>query len=250
MLIAGVDGCKAGWIAVIHNLDVPDQFSCLVYDDFAEIVTQADLIAVDMPIGLPDRIIGNGREAEVAIRPHLGQRRSSIFAIPARGAVYAVLPQPRGMAALLAGHAIATATAKELSDPPKGLSFQAFNLFPKIREIDQLLCANAHLRPRVHEAHPEAAFWRMNGNTPLATAKKLQGKVNPAGIAERRALLLAAGLPERIVTRSAPRGAGLDDYIDALACLVVAERLARGIALSFPDPAAQDSHGLTIAIRV
>ncbi len=46
-------------------------------------------IAVDMPIGLPDRIEGSGRAAERAVRPLLGPRQSSVFTIPARAAIEA-----------------------------------------------------------------------------------------------------------------------------------------------------------------
>ncbi|WP_410175696.1 DUF429 domain-containing protein, partial [Limnoraphis robusta] len=45
-----------------------------------------------------------------------------------------------------------------------------------------------------------------------------------------------------------PRGAGPDDLLDALACLVVARRLAQGTARPFPDPPDRDAHGLAIAI--
>ena len=52
---------------------------------FAEILNAPEcppVIAVDMPIGLPDRIDGPGRPAEQAVRPLLGQRQSSVFSIP------------------------------------------------------------------------------------------------------------------------------------------------------------------------
>ena len=48
-------------------------------------------IAIDMPIGLPDRIDGSGRAAERAVRPLLGARQSSVFTIPARAAIEALL---------------------------------------------------------------------------------------------------------------------------------------------------------------
>jgi predicted RNase H-like nuclease len=42
-----------------------------------------------MPISLPDRIGPDGRGPERAIRPLLGARRSSVFAVPPRAAIYA-----------------------------------------------------------------------------------------------------------------------------------------------------------------
>ncbi len=206
------------------------------------------IIAVDMPIGLPDRIVGSGRGPEQAIRPFLGERQSSVFAIPARDAVYAVTPQPVGMEALREGHQRASALAKELSEPPRGASFQAFNLFPKIREIDAALRANQSARRSVRESHPELAFCRLNGMTPLANPKKIKGKVNPDGVAERRSLLGAAGLPRTAVHAAPPKGAALDDWIDALAMLVTAREIARCGGKPYPDPPSTDRFGLPIAI--
>ncbi len=67
-------------------------------------------------------------------------------------------------------------------------------------------------------------------------------------MAERAALLIAAGLPEQVVTCAPPRGAAADDALDALAALVVARHIAAGRGKPFPDPPGRDSHGLPIAI--
>jgi predicted RNase H-like nuclease len=210
-----------------------------VVDSLADIVDGPEApaaIAVDMPIGLPDRIEGPGRVAEQAVRGLLGQRQSSIFSIPSREAVYA-----QDYAASC-GRALAT------SAPPRKVSKQGFMLFPKIREIDALLRARADLAARVFEVHPEVAFWSMNGEQALAEPKKVKGKPHPPGLALRKRLLEAADLPKGLVRQAPPRGAGTDDYLDALAALVV----ARGIALEkgkpFPDPPGRDRHGLPVAI--
>ncbi len=117
-----------------------------------------------MPIGLPERIIGPGRGPEQAIRPLLGERQSSVFSIPARAAVEAVDPWPSGMAALRTGHAEASRIARAFSDPPRGVSFQGFNLFPKIRALDRALRAREADRARIFETHPEAIFATLRGS--------------------------------------------------------------------------------------
>ena len=43
--------------------------------------------AVDMPIGLPERIGLGGRAAENCVRPLLGARQSSVFSVPSRAAI-------------------------------------------------------------------------------------------------------------------------------------------------------------------
>ncbi len=238
MLVAGVDGCKAGWIAALAPpaRGAPPRF--VVVERLSDLLVGEDrpgLLAIDMPIGLPERVAGSGRGPEQLVRPLLGQRQSSVFSIPARAAVEA----------LTFGEACRLALAA--SEPPRKVSMQGFHLFPKIREIDALLRAEPGLRDRIREVHPELAFATMRG-APLLHPKKIKGAINPAGMAERRALLIAAGLPAEIVAASPPKGAAADDALDALAALIVARRIAAGRGRPFPDPPERDSHGLPIAI--
>lgn len=234
--IAGVDGCKGGWIAAIADLAGETPPVVRVVSAFRDLLsTTPTLIAVDMPIGLPDRIEGSGRGPEQLVRPLLGQRQSSVFSIPSRAAVEA---QDYGEACRLALAA---------SQPPRKVSKQGFHLFPRIREIDTLLRAEPHLRERIREVHPELAFATMNDG-PLAHPKKIKGRVNEAGMAERRALLIAQGLSQETVRARPPRGAGADDMLDALAAFIVARHIAAGCGRPFPDPPGRDSHGIPIAI--
>ena len=82
---------------------------------------------------------------------------------------------------------------------------------------------------------------------PLLNPKKVKGAINPEGMAERRALLIAAGLPAESVHARPPRGRGRRP-LDALAALVVARHILAGRGKPFPDPPGHDSHGLPIAI--
>lgn len=236
--MAGVDGCKAGWIAAFAPLDASKPPVLAVFARFRDVLGSAyapSLVAVDMPIGLPARIAGGGRGPEQAVRGLLGRRQSSVFSIPSRAAVEA--PDYEEACRL----ALAT------SDPPRKVSKQGFFLFPKIREIDVVLRDEPAWRERIFEVHPELAFRTMAG-APLIHPKKLAGSLNPAGMVERRAQLLAAGLPASVLDAPAPRGAARDDCFDALAALVVARHIAAGRGKPFPDPPGRDSHGLAIAI--
>jgi len=118
-----------------------------------------------------------------------------------------------------------------------------FLIGPRIREIDVLLRADAALAARVFEVHPELAFWRLNGDRPLALAKKVK-----PGLALRRDLLIAAGFPPAAVAAPAPKGAGADDVLDALACAAIARRIHAGVAKPFPDQPQRDEYGLPMAI--
>ncbi|MBO6901076.1 MAG: DUF429 domain-containing protein [Rhizobiaceae bacterium] len=247
---AGVDGCRGGWIAAVAEIDAQPEIR--VFGRFAALVDalpEDALIAVDMPIGLPECSGPGGRGPEKLVRPLLGMRQSSVFSIPSRAAVYSSMaPASSGDDGWLAAHRRASAAARETSDPPRGVSIQAFGLFAKIRELDTLLRENPPLRDRVFETHPELCFWRLNGRRPLCEPKKVKGAVYAPGLAERRRLLATAGFDADRVAALPPAGAAEDDLLDALAVLGAARNRAAGRQITFPDPPARDAHGLPIAI--
>ncbi len=191
---------------------------------------------MDIPIGLPARAGYGGRAAENAVRPLLGARQSSVFSVPSRAAIQAD------------DYRDACDIALVTSDPPRKISKQLFNVAPKIREVDAALRMNAELAARVFEVHPEVAFWRLNGGRAASEPKKVKHRPYPPGLALRRQLLIAGGLPEALVDTAPANGAGADDLLDALACAVVARRIHRGDAQSFPDPPPRDEFGLVMAI--
>ncbi|RUW79345.1 DUF429 domain-containing protein, partial [Mesorhizobium sp. M2A.F.Ca.ET.067.02.1.1] len=87
--LAGVDGCKAGWIAVHREADAAPSVSVFPSLQVLLDALPDALIAVDMPIGLPDFSSKGGRGPEALVRPLIGARQSSVFAIPSRAALYA-----------------------------------------------------------------------------------------------------------------------------------------------------------------
>ncbi len=248
-VLVGVDGCKAGWIAVIRGPDAAP--SAAVFASFAGLLAALPddaFIAVDMPIGLPDVSQRGGRGPEALVRPLLGQRQSSVFSIPSRAAVYAHTDDFTTIDAWYSAHRKASDVAKATSDPPRGVSIQAFGIFSKIREIDALLIAQPDLRGRVFESHPELAFRRLNGDQAMQLPKKIKGSINPAGMEERKALLCRHGYDRGFLDRAPPRGAAADDFLDASVMMLIAGCIANGKARPFPDPPLTDRFGIAVAI--
>jgi predicted RNase H-like nuclease len=236
--LAGADGCRSGWIAAFVR-PAGEEMRVRVVPRFADVLVGAEaptIVAVDVPIGLPDRIGPDGRGPERAIRPLLGARQSSVFSVPPRAAIFAE------------NFAAACAAALDASDPPRKVSKQLFMIAPKIREVDAVLRADPALAARVCEVHPELAFWRLNDERALDQPKKVKGVCYEPGLALRRGLLMAVGLPVSVVTSAPPKGAGADDLLDALACAAIARRLHAGTARPFPDPPGRDGYGLPVAI--
>src|ERR1043165_6956424 len=89
--LAGVDGCAGGWLVAFVRPQA-DETRLRMVPSFADVFgapEQPAVIAVDMPIGLPERVGVGGRAAENAVRPLLGARQSSVFSVPSRQAIYA-----------------------------------------------------------------------------------------------------------------------------------------------------------------
>jgi predicted RNase H-like nuclease len=236
--LAGVDGYTGGWIVAFVRPEGHETRVRIVprFGDVLSAPERPEIVAVDMPIGLPERVGIGGRAAENCVRPLLGARQSSVFSVPSRAAIYA------------GDYGEACRIAAATSDPPRKVSKQLFNIAPKVREVDEWLRRNADAAGRIFEVHPELAFWRLNGGRALTEPKKVLSRPYVPGLALRRNLLMAAGLPEETVNASPPKGAAADDLLDALACAAIARRIRAGIAEPFPNPPPRDAFGLAMAI--
>ncbi len=237
--VAGVDGCPAGWVAVLLSGEGNDAPRIRVASKFADILSlpEAPLrIAIDMPIGLADSVGPGGRACDIEARARLGRRQSSVFTVPARAAV------------MEEDYRRACEIALVHSAPPRKISKQCFHLFPKIREIDGLI--TPVLQERLFECHPELAFWAMNGQHPLDEPKKVKSRPYPPGLALRRRLLSASGMPAPLLEEHMilPKGVAADDVLDAAACAWTARRVALGTALRMPDSPPIDGRGLRMEI--
>ncbi len=248
---AGVDGCRGGWLICLWTPEA-DRLAFTLAPDFQSVLAHtraARYVAVDMPIGLPDTPADGARPCDTAARARLGPRASSVFRPPARS----VLP-----------YTDYTALRREVRG--HGLSKQAFNLLPKIREVDTAL--TPHRQRRVCEAHPELAWFAATG------APMRHGKRTMAGAAERRTALrqylpgaleaLDAFLLERpaaapannpaansaaVAATATPADAfALDDAYDAAILCRTAWRRAQGQAIRLPARPPRDQRGLRMEI--
>jgi predicted RNase H-like nuclease len=233
--VAGVDGCRGGWIVVVRPLSSASAARAQLlpaFEDVLKFFADTDAVCVDMPIGLPDLKCTGGRTADVEARRILGRRKASVFSVPSR------------LAVMQSTYAKACKVARETSTPPCAVAQQCFHLFPKIREIDVLMSPD--LQNRVYETHPEVSFWALNGGVPLELPKKAQ-----SGLELRRRLLVAAGYDRNFLldTSAFPRRqVGPDDLLDAAACAWSAARIVKGTARRFPDVPPLDSKGLRMEI--
>ena len=160
--VVGVDGCAGGWFAVWTAAEAAELHSAR-YESIAAVVdahTAADRLLVDIPIGLPD---SEPRDCDSAARQRLGARSSSVFPVPCRAVVeYAIE----------AGADADYDHANELQREHlgSGLSKQAWNITPKIAEVDRVLREDTPAVDIV-ESHPECCFAALNDGYPVAQPK-------------------------------------------------------------------------------
>lgn len=231
-IISGADGCKAGWVVVSKDLDSGAISWCLCRDAQALIHGEPapDVLAIDVPIGLPD--IG-ARECDKAARQLLGpQRGSSVFSAPLRP--------------MLAAETYVEASRIRFGIEQKKMSIQAWGIVPKIREVDAILGRDARLQARVHEVHPEVSFCFLGGQQqrPQFSKKKREGR-------EERIRLLEPVFGQAVRQALATKrelASQEDDILDAFVALWTAGRILSGSARTLPAEPAKDSRGLRMEI--
>lgn len=167
MKIIGLDACKYGWcgIGYINNELVYGCFADL--DELLRKHPDLDRILIDIPIGLTSKNFR--RTIDALARTYLEKRKSSIFSPPCREALY------------VENYKKALAKNKEVEG--KGISIQAYNIGPKIKEVDEWY----NIKPQklqVFEAHPELCFKTLNQNKDLEFSKH-----DKKGIEERKTIV-------------------------------------------------------------
>jgi predicted RNase H-like nuclease len=221
--VVGVDGCPAGWIC--FHVDLQSRRSAVrVLANLSELISaspEPKLIAIDIPIGIPT---SGARACDIAARKLLGKPRSnSVFPAPVR--------------ATFAARTYQEACALSLQTQGKSLSRQAFEIIPKIREVDELI--TPELQMRIFEVHPEVSFRTLNGGQALK-----HRKLDREGKEERLALLqphypaIKSHLAELDRTKVAKH-----DLLDAAVAAWTAECVATGAV-----PRQFDSRGLRMEI--
>ena len=232
-LFVGVDGCRGGWFSV--GFDTHGRYELNLFSAFGELLDHyhhAELILVDIPIGLPES--PGGRDADRLARKLLGPRASSVFPTPTRQTVQQVFSSPKDYD---------RANEIERRTASAGLSRQTFAIARKIDEGDRaLLARDRGTRPLIRESHPELCFWALNCKQPMKFNKR-----RPVGAMERIRVL------EKVETRTCRifdkacckflDRAAEDDILDALVLAVTAYH-GHGRLQTLPDQPSKDAKGL------
>ena len=229
-IIAGVDGCGAGWCVVQRDTE-STRLSRYIAPDFLSIldVTRgAGIVAVDIPIGLLDQAVPGGRACDTEARKLLGGKRaSSVFTPPVRAALdCSTYPE-------------ALEANRHSSSARIGISSQCFEIMPKIREVDRVM--TPELQQKIREIHPELCFYAMNGCRAITQPKRTAD-----GMDVRLVLLQKHGFGflSSEAIQPIPAGVEADDILDACAACWTAERIHLGTAVCIPPLPARDSRGL------
>ncbi len=223
MHVAGVDGCRGGWLCLEEKGDTLRTFVAGSFDQLLDYLGDAAVITIDVPIGLPD---SGERPCDPVARQLLrAPRASSVFPVPIR------------TVALERDYQTACAAHRQVDG--RALSRQAFAILPKISEVDFRLSAKPELQQRVREIHPEVCFAVWNNGVPMKHRKTL-----PLSRVERERLIDGMW-PDRPRLLAECRGSAYeaDDLNDAFAALWTAKRIVAGTA-SVLGPQGSDSHGL------
>lgn len=187
---------------------------------------RASVIAIDIPIGLPE---AGSRECDLQARRVLGTpRQNSVFPAPVREAIRAASREE--------------ASAITQAADGRRVAAQAWGIYPKIQEVDELLRSDPVARGRVREVHPELCFWAWNGGKPMVESKK-----NPEGKRARLRLAeewLGTGMLKRARGGHLKKDLADDDILDAIAALWSATRIASGEAKTLPNDPPRDRAGL------
>lgn len=232
--VVGVDGCRAGWVAV--SLDQAHNWKVEVFrtiDELWNACRQAPLILIDIPIGLPGGGIMS-RRCDAEARQRLGERHPTVFSPPCREALRAKTYEQ----------------AKEVNNRhlARMVSMQCFGIFNKIKEVDAFLRNNSGATRTLREVHPEICFWALNERQAIANGKK-----SAPGREERLRVLESVFPPARQLFGDAIRwrkegsvDMAKDDIIDALAAAVTGLQPDR--LESIPKEREQDVTGLPMEI--
>lgn len=207
--VAGADVWAARWVVVVlaggafESAQVTDGI-----DEAVDRMADAQVIGVDMPIGLPGP--GERRPCDELARRFVGPRRSSVFWTPCRD----LLEAPT--------YAAACALARARGWP--GIAAQTYALKRQILAVERVAAHD----DRLVEVHPEVSFAEAKG-TVLSWPKTSWN-----GMQERQAILRSRGIDLPPLSEGLGR-AGTADVLDAAIVAWSAWRVATGGARSLPD---------------
>jgi predicted RNase H-like nuclease len=232
-LIAGVDGCKIGWLCMLKNTE-SGYLKSHVFRSIVDLLHRHPsllIISIDIPIGLTD---SGARQCDIIARKLLGQPRGcSVFPAPIRPSLKAKSWEE----------------ANELSRSidNKGITKQSWGIYPKIIEVDTTLYENQQLRKIFKEVHPELSFMEWNRGAPIIQPKRKKiGKLIRSALVDR---YFGSGAFQLVRREYLKKYVADDDINDAFAALWSAERIHKDIAKKIPDIPVYDSYGIEMVMR-
>lgn len=167
-----------GWFGAA--VDDDERWTCDLYPCLWSLwnaYRDAELILIDMPIGLPS-VDGDRRECDRLAKQLLGDRHPGVYYAPVRDAIYE--------------HSLPA--AKRVNEQAGySIQNQTWSLVPRIREVDEFLDVQPGARDRVRETRAEVCYHT------FADAQLETAPTDADGIAERRSVL-AAVAPEAMAT--------------------------------------------------
>ncbi len=230
MIVAGIDGCRFGWIMVKWN---GNAYSYGIFENIADLLDDnKDIkrILIDIPIGLASA--KTKRTIEQKMRKELKYRHSTVFNPPCRKAVYE----------------LNDAAAREINIKieNKSLSVQSLNIRNKIRELDEFL--RTQISFDILESHPEICFKYLNNGMTL-----LSNKSKENGLIERLEVLSNFDknidkLFKKVSKVTLRKHVKKDDIIDSM-CLCLVNKLGYETKLNYiTDENNKDDYGIEMKI--
>ena len=220
--IAGVDGCKRGWVMV--RRDENGRFEEEVFEALDELPATG-VVLIDIPIGLPD---SGRRDCDLEARRMLGSKRGRSVFTGARRPLLSMKSRE-----------CAHAWGRKQDD--LGVNKQLWGILPKIQKVDCQM--RAARNPIFREGHPELSFFATAGRPMEHNKKTAEGR-------NERLDALAGFIDQAIILgwldQTRGSGAAKDDVLDALVLCRSAARLALGCHCTLPADPPRDDYGLVM----
>ncbi|MDR9446624.1 MAG: DUF429 domain-containing protein [Balneolaceae bacterium] len=272
--VVGLDGCRAGWIAqtlwlrphlsgsTTFEVSHTEWHLIQEQEDLLGVLQRCDQAWIDVPIGLASSTDDDApkRACDLAVREALGSKRSSIFTPPIRD----VLEIASYHEAMQRQHELIGAKC----------SIQAWNLTPKIRQMDTLWEWIDDAEHRIHEAHPEWQFqcWvnglpspsegdsqdhvnnllleHSHGNPSLSSKKTDEGRRQRLAILASLGFDDASSFYEDCLSQTKRKDVQPDDIMDAMALAWGCYQAMNGYGKILPEAGTpKDAKGRPMAIH-
>ena len=237
----GVDGCPLGWFSVgftqggqwVHH-------ACATFQEVLNRYPNAELILVDIPIGLPDG--PQERRCDKQARALLNQNGhgpgARVFRTPTRAALNHWINYPGDKQG---------ARNVQIQITGGALSEQTLAIMSKIAEVDAIVSPlNSPCRGLVREVHPEICFWALNQEQPIIPNKRTpQGRLARCGVLQNIEPQTPA-IVNNAMRRYLRKDVAKDDILDALAAAVTARNGWPNQIQTLPGPPQANQQNLPI----